>query len=311
MDGSRKLQFQEGELITNKSDLDHYAMRCSMNKSLNNLNIVEFSSCYMVQNQTLKKHPTPVVVKTIPIYSSNPNGNNFPTYCKYQLLKFKPWINNPADAWDNADEETDLLINYWQNFLNSNNGKAKVPTWDRELGNLEHYYSNQALNETNLEISTFDKEEWMYLSELKTSSKENKNFQDSNLLMEMGFHGSEYTPEQKKGMVFWIENSKISNGSQNTVNSTSIFDINTCNSAQLPAYSLVKPHHENNVTHPLRMIISGQGGSGKSYVINGLREVLKNLCILASFFGIAAFSIKGVTLHSLSKLPIGRRKNLI
>ena len=56
------------------------------------------------------------------------------------------------------------------------------------------------------------------------------------------------------------------------------------------------------------MIITGLAGSGKRFVIDALRSLLKEKCTVTAFFGIAAFNVKGKTLHSLLKLPI-RGKN--
>ena len=54
----------------------------------------------------------------------------------------------------------------------------------------------------------------------------------------------------------------------------------------------------------LRLIIPGQGDSGKSYVIRALQNLLSDTCIVASNFGIEAFDIAGKTFHSLLRLPI-------
>ena len=54
----------------------------------------------------------------------------------------------------------------------------------------------------------------------------------------------------------------------------------------------------------LSLIITGQGGSGKSYIIRALQILLSDTCIVSSYVGIAAFNIAGVTLHSLLRLQI-------
>jgi len=56
--------------------------------------------------------------------------------------------------------------------------------------------------------------------------------------------------------------------------------------------------------------ITGQGGSGKSFVIECLKRLLQNCVIVCSCFGLAAYDIGGQTLHSLFHLPIlGRHHN--
>lgn len=56
------------------------------------------------------------------------------------------------------------------------------------------------------------------------------------------------------------------------------------------------------------MIITGIAGSGKSYVIDAIKCLLKQQCRICSFVGIAAFNVSGTTLHCLLQLPV-RGKN--
>jgi ATP-dependent DNA helicase PIF1 len=63
---------------------------------------------------------------------------------------------------------------------------------------------------------------------------------------------------------------------------------------QLEAYQLVQSHFSDEATLPLRMIISGTAGTGKSFLINCLKDLLKNIVRIAE---------QGCTLHSLFHLP--------
>jgi len=55
----------------------------------------------------------------------------------------------------------------------------------------------------------------------------------------------------------------------------------------------------------LHLPIKGIVGSGKSYVIDAVRNALKKKCQVLAYTGKASFNIDGVTLHSFLKLPIG------
>src|SRR2546422_536217 len=48
----------------------------------------------------------------------------------------------------------------------------------------------------------------------------------------------------------------------------------------------------------------GTAGTGKSYLIKGLKQLLGNHCLLCGTTGMAAFQIAGKTLHSAASLPI-------
>ena len=72
---------------------------------------------------------------------------------------------------------------------------------------------------------------------------------------------------------------------------------------QLATYSLVQQHMESNDTDPLRMIVSGTAGTGKSYLIHCLRLLLQDKVRVVAPTGVAAFNVDGNTLHSLLSLP--------
>ena len=58
------------------------------------------------------------------------------------------------------------------------------------------------------------------------------------------------------------------------------------------------------------MIICGTAGTGKTYLINALKQVIRGKCIVTTTTGIAAFNIHGQTLHSAAQLPIRENKEL-
>ena len=53
------------------------------------------------------------------------------------------------------------------------------------------------------------------------------------------------------------------------------------------------------------LIVFGLAGTGKSYLINAFRNLLQGKCTVTATTGEAAYNIKGVTVHSLLKVPIG------
>ena len=70
------------------------------------------------------------------------------------------------------------------------------------------------------------------------------------------------------------------------------------------AYDIVKNHSEDCSINkdPLCLIVIGGAGTGKSYLINALCNLLGSKCA-----GKASYNIRGVTVHSLLKLPVGPR----
>ena len=73
---------------------------------------------------------------------------------------------------------------------------------------------------------------------------------------------------------------------------------------QLLVYTTVQQHYEAIDPPPLRIIVSGTAGTGKSYLIHCLRLFLRQHVCIAAPTGVAAFNVDGHTLHSLLSLPV-------
>ena len=54
----------------------------------------------------------------------------------------------------------------------------------------------------------------------------------------------------------------------------------------------------------------GTAGTGETFLIRAVKQVLRNQCIATATTGIALFSINGQTLHSAAQLPICEYRDL-
>ena len=92
---------------------------------------------------------------------------------------------------------------------------------------------------------------------------------------------------------------------------TTIADPQRLQGKQLQAYTIVQQHMEAEAPPPLRMIVTGTAGTGKTYLIQCIRLLLGDRVRVATPTGVAAFNINGHILHSLLHLPTkGEFKNL-
>ena len=83
-------------------------------------------------------------------------------------------------------------------------------------------------------------------------------------------------------------------------------NINLFSDEQRLAYDIITTHSNKiKPKEPLWLIINGVAGTGKSYLIRALKSYLKQKCVITATTGKAAYSIRGVTIHSLLKLPTG------
>ena len=63
------------------------------------------------------------------------------------------------------------------------------------------------------------------------------------------------------------------------------------------------------LSEPLQVIITGAAGLGKSYLINAIKALLGDTCILTGTTGLAGYNIEGCTLHSALQLPVRNHNN--
>ena len=107
LDGSHsvKRQIRDGSSssCTNDSILDKYAKRAIFKNDhplIMNISFAQFVTQYkLVKNKIVPQSPN-IIPRFFPSYSSNTKGLYYHLYCKYQLLKYKPWKNSQNDAWN-------------------------------------------------------------------------------------------------------------------------------------------------------------------------------------------------------------------
>ena len=94
----------------------------------------------------------------------------------------------------------------------------------------------------------------------------------------------------------WLENQKETFIVDATL-SHKVITIDMLNDKQKLAYDIVLNHYKQKLESQLLMILTDVAGSGKSYVIDCIRHLLREECKICAYFGTAAFNVKGRTLH--------------
>ena len=79
-------------------------------------------------------------------------------------------------------------------------------------------------------------------------------------------------------------------------------DPDTLNDGQREVFDLIQSHSETCGNEPLRLIVTGTAGTGKSYLIDAIKTYLGDKCAVTATTGVASFNVKGQTIHSLVKL---------
>jgi ATP-dependent DNA helicase PIF1 len=114
-----------------------------------------------------------------------------------------------------------------------------------------------------------------------------------------------------------IENEKSKDTIEANVNEhDETIDYETLNEKQEMIFERIKSHYQNILASiqvdPLRIIIMGTAGTGKSYLIKALQSMFREMTRIESKIpllvlaptGVAAFNVRGKTIHSALSIPI-------
>ena len=128
LDESRKVnhkQSKEGsepDEVLDQSMLGIYSKREQWEErfpGISNLNFMEFASKYNLVSGIPRPRANEVVLRAYPSFSSNPAAKNYSLYCKYQLIKYKPWSGEPQNSWDGEEECSNVFIRAYSAFLST------------------------------------------------------------------------------------------------------------------------------------------------------------------------------------------------
>ena len=155
------------------------------------------------------------------------------------------------------------------------------------------------------------REEWMHLADLVPGSFINEHTTQDTPQSNYNDYDRQNDklkyPDRLLGeMPSWVNSTKAT---FQVVMSQQNIDINTFSERQRQAYNLIKAHsQQTSPKDPLLLIVNGVAGTGKSYLINSIRNLLQTSCAITTTTGKAAYSINGQTIHSLLKIPVGSKR---
>ena len=304
LDGGRPLtkNLQSGEQVIHLSLLDHYATR----SGLPDMNPMQFVSNYSVFRAEVQKRPSPVIVRAFPQYSSNPRSEQYGRYCKYQLLKYKPWSGNPSNSWGNGPDTDAACIEAYQAFLQLPSAAESIPHFAQELDRVQQHIAEDGSDSEDEEPTRSEEhDEWMLLCQLSPHYATHYNSVNwAEAAQALPSHLLTECPT-------WVKSKRAeANGNPQSSwhRQLSVIDISTLNMQQSTAFHIILRHHElhlaNSNPSPLRMIVCGTAGTGKSYLISAIAGTLGSTCVLTGTTGMAAFNICGRTIHSTLQLPV-------
>ena len=145
------------------------------------LNLIQFASTFTSTRDDLILRSHPVIVKTFPNYSGDPKGPNYPLYCKYQLIKLKPWLNSTDTIWATLTPSNDTYISMYHDFLQNESEHIQLQDHVQELERAEQYlriHSEEDSEDEQEYQSSNHQDQWMLLCQLNPVLEQQQSCSD-------------------------------------------------------------------------------------------------------------------------------------
>ena len=329
LDGSRAVEdhLDEGQRATALSIVDHYIGRPD-SPHFNTMTLLEFARQYSMP-KTLGVEPTRmtrrIVVIPRPYVSSDPAGDKYEQYCHQSLMQHQCFrqmddllsgYSNYIDAYAALlrsghippclEDDMYRLMQHTQSTDDSNDdSEVCAPTLI--CIHIMHLYRVGYYDVTHLSLLQEQEggqintpppqptEEWMLICQQNADLQPSMDTQDG---IDWTLAAHSY-PTLEEAPSF-ISQQKQAAGQHMFTTSANPANLQ---GKQQQVYTIVQQHQSANSPPPLKMIVSGTAGTGKSYLIHCLRLLLQRQLLVAAPTGVAAFNIDGQTLHSLLSLP--------
>ncbi|XP_059064231.1 uncharacterized protein LOC131856450 [Cryptomeria japonica] len=259
------------------------------------------------KNDQWKERATPVIVRVSPRFTAIPTKEEkcFQAFCWSELLLYHPFRNIQMD-FGSIDDEIQAL---WERFSH------KYKPWHARRTYAE---ADERSNPTTPSSDTEQlpenlRNEWQVLSAsypglpLHLDELDMLGQHDIDLKNDWGVH--HFSPQEKEIATNFIHSNRRTFQPHHVLQQQS--QNNLCIQQQ-KAYDIVISHlHATSLQAPLKMIVQGTAGTGKSHLITSIKSALKRSApngqsplLLLAPTGVAAVNIQASTIHSALRIPI-------
>ena len=311
LDGSRAVddKLDPDKPATVPSILDNYRIRPSSSQ-FESMTLLHFAQHFSnPRNHGGEPNPRQkkVVVVVRPYISPEPNGPQYEQYCKQKLMLHKPFrqdheLMDTQDTFAKAYEVYLMSENVPQSIqddvqrLLDHNTQDDTNDGQNTADNTSH---GQNEHTDTSDHQNFHVEDWMLICQHRMQVDETSQNQ-TNPDFDWCEAGRQY-PNLHEAAQFITQHREHAHATAESNNTT--YDPQRLQGKQLQVYNQVLHHAQHLHLEPLRIIVSGTAGTGKSFLIGCLAKLLQPAVKIMAPTGVAAFNVHGYTLHSLLHLP--------
>jgi hypothetical protein len=292
--------------------LDRYSKR---HESLDNMNLFQYVQTYNTNSpigSVPPKRRIPAIVVVKPRLRSNIKRPALrELYYQQQLMLYVPWRNiqtlqGENETWELAFTSANITSPLIMHM--DDNDDANAPDNANEMPLETEPYHVGTVGEPHPEAE--EQADWMEIVgdpiKLFTDAEGNVNVY-AEFTNDPSFDWTVHNAEWNLTTIeTFLPEAKL----RTPKKSLDIVDISLLNSEQKNIYDHVVNQELTNTQHPLRALVLGTAGTGKSFLIHAIRSLFGEACTVVAPTGVAASNINGQTIHSMFGIPVQGFKDL-
>ena len=283
-----------------------------------------------VQLEVVQKRPKAKfrVLRIYPKYSYLPDGEQYENYCRVKLMLHHPFVDLSDLQIPNAVGELSYVKAYDVCCRNHDHPRDPIDVRDEEARRKEQHPEEEEGSEADFELlSEHDdagvdpQDAWTELAARnggpeKRHCADYRNLGKRPLDVDYDWHASDAYYQEHGDQHDWYERKK---NEVSEDNNRPCYSPDTLQGGQRVFFDLLTNHcsqlFENRTLppSPLLLHLDGEAGTGKSYLIDTMSTRLYDIAqsfacddpvLRAAPTGVAAYNIRGQTLHQLFQLPV-------
>ena len=206
----------------------------------------------------------------------------------------------------NEIQNRDTAITRWENFLQESGDTIRQSVGFNQALNNE--LRGQNYDQPTPDVNGGDEyqDEWMELAQMRPANEE---IPDDHIQIDQNYDWgaarNSFTQLELFAAKGWVT---TKNGDDNVSHDPPNTRAETLKPHQRPWYKLVEKHaNATEPKDPLRLIVNGTAGVGKSYTIFAISTLLGCRVMRCAPTAKAAFIIYGTTIHSMLSIPVSSK----
>lgn len=262
------------------------------------------------------------IVRIWPRPSSLRDGDQWEEFCRVKVILHIPH-RSIQQLKGNSFTSWSILYNQHIDMINADPTDLLRSPIDNEEDNGNEESMEELSDDDEPEEHRYD---WMHLAEMGPNVRINPLSDLGTRDMDRNHDWVHEGREHYSDADIAIASNFISNALGKDQNHEyrseegNLIDVQTLNEKQKLIFDRIETHYNDILmdkeVEPLRMIVMGTAGTGKSYLIRAIRERLrttarscsKSPVIVIAPTGVASFNINGATIHSTLSIPITNAK---